>query len=187
MLAHIIQGTCPLWGLPYKLYVNKVFMLILHRNRCTYLKLSSWLDTQAPISILPARLQLGQPHFLCNKKEVNDEVDFCMQLSMKTYYKLILWFWWRWSSISKVPKIASLQCLQYLKKEVRDEVDFLHADKHQSGLQVDFNTLVTKFGYKVILWLSISLMKHSQITQSNNFANPCNISKTLGLLFFACR
>ena len=35
--------------------------------------------------------------------------------------------------------------------QVRDEVDFLHADKHQSGLQVDFNTLGTKIGYKVIL------------------------------------
>ena len=35
--------------------------------------------------------------------------------------------------------------VQYLKKEVRDEVDFLHADKHQSGLQVDFNTLSSKF------------------------------------------
>ena len=32
-------------------------------------------------------------------------------------------------------------CLQYLKKEVRDEVDFLDGDKHQSFLQVDFNTL----------------------------------------------
>ena len=29
--------------------------------------------------------------------------------------------------------------LQYLKKEVRDEFDFLHADKCQSFLQVDFN------------------------------------------------
>ena len=27
--------------------------------------------------------------------------------------------------------------LQYLKKEERDEVDFLHADKHQTLLQVD--------------------------------------------------
>ena len=27
--------------------------------------------------------------------------------------------------------------LQYLKKEVRDEVDFFHADKHQNFLQVD--------------------------------------------------
>ena len=24
---------------------------------------------------MPATLQLGQPHFLCSKKEVNDEVD----------------------------------------------------------------------------------------------------------------
>ena len=35
--------------------------------------------------------------------------------------------------------------LQYLKKEVRDEFDFLHADSHQSVLQVDFNTLGIKF------------------------------------------
>ena len=41
--------------------------------------------------------------------------------------------------------------VQYLKKEVRDEVDFLHAEKYQSGLQVDFNFLGTKFGYMVIL------------------------------------
>ena len=27
--------------------------------------------------------------------------------------------------------------LQYLKKKVRDEVDFLHADKHQSFLKGD--------------------------------------------------
>ena len=43
--------------------------------------------------------------------------------------------------------------LRYLKKEVRDEVDFLHADKHQSFLQVDFNTLGIKDIYKVILSL----------------------------------
>ena len=27
--------------------------------------------------------------------------------------------------------------LQYLKKEVSDEVDFLHVDKHESCLQID--------------------------------------------------
>ena len=32
-------------------------------------------------------------------------------------------------------------CLQYLKKEVRGEADFVHANKHESFLQVDFNTL----------------------------------------------
>ena len=36
-------------------------------------------------------------------------------------------------------------------KEDRDEVDFWIADKYQSGLSVDFNTLGTKVGYKVIL------------------------------------
>ena len=41
--------------------------------------------------------------------------------------------------------------LQYLKKEVRDEVDFLHADKHQSFLQVHFNTLGIKVSYKMML------------------------------------
>ena len=45
-------------------------------------------------------------------------------------------------SIPKVPKIASLQCLYNIsKKKLEDEVDFLHADKHKSFLQVDFNTL----------------------------------------------
>ena len=27
--------------------------------------------------------------------------------------------------------------LQYLKKEMRDKVDFLHADEHESFLQID--------------------------------------------------
>ena len=34
--------------------------------------------------------------------------------------------------------------LQYLKNEVKEEVDFLHADKHESFLQVDFKTLGIK-------------------------------------------
>ena len=39
--------------------------------------------------------------------------------------------------------------LQYLKKEVKDEVDFLHADKHQSFLKVYFNTLSIEVSCKV--------------------------------------
>ena len=39
--------------------------------------------------------------------------------------------------------------LQYLKKEVRDEVDLLDADKHQSFLQVDFNILGS--GHQIFL------------------------------------
>ena len=34
--------------------------------------------------------------------------------------------------------------LQYLKQEVKHEFDFLHADKHQSFQQADYNTLAIK-------------------------------------------
>ena len=60
--------------------------------------------------------------------------------------------------------------LQYLQKEVRDELDFLHVDKHQSFQQVDFNTLSIKISYKVILSLLIGMIKHSQSPQNNKFA-----------------
>ena len=53
------------------------------------------------------------------------------------------------SSYSENSKFAV--SLQYLKKELRAKNDFLHADKHQSFLQVDFNTLGIKVSYKVIL------------------------------------
>ena len=79
--------------------------------------------------------------------------------------------------------------LQYLKNKVRDEVDFWHVDKHQSFLQVDFNTLGIKDAYKVILSLLLGMIKHSQSTQSNRFANIFTISQKRryeGSSFFAC-
>ena len=100
-------------------------------------------------------------------------------------YKLTLWFWWGWSSISKVSKIASLQCLTIFQKLVR--VDFLHADKHQSALQVGFNTFGANVSYKVILSLLGSMLKYCQSTQSNEFANLCNISeKKLAMQLIYC-
>ena len=107
----------------------------------------------------------------------------CMKVSMTTYYKLILWFWWRWSNFQTSRKSKFAMSLQYLKKDTKDEVYFLHADKHQSSLQVDFNILVTKSSYKVMLWLLISMMNHSQSIQSNKCASLCNISKKLGMEF----
>ena len=53
--------------------------------------------------------------------------------------------------------------MQYLKKEMSDEVDFLHADKHQSFLKLDFSTLGIKISYKIlILSLLMVMIKHSQ-------------------------
>ena len=60
--------------------------------------------------------------------------------------------------------------LLYLKKEVRDEVNFLHVSKHQNFLQVDFNNLSIKVFYKVILSFLMGMIKYSQSTQSNKLA-----------------
>ena len=67
--------------------------------------------------------------------------------------------------------------LQYLKNEVIVEFDFFHVDKHQSFLQVDFNTLGIKDAYKVILSLLLGMIMHSRSTQSNKFANIFTITK----------
>ena len=44
--------------------------------------------------------------------------------------------------------------MQYLKKEVSDEIDFFHADKHKSLLQIETMTL-------------IGIIKHSQSFQNS--------------------
>ena len=77
--------------------------------------------------------------------------------------------------------------LQYLKKEVRDEVDFLHADKHQSLPQVYFNILGMKVSYTVVLSLLVGMIKHSQSIQSNKFAISLQyLKKKLGKDFNFC-
>ena len=80
-----------------------------------------------------------------------------------------------WSNIPKVPKFP--MPLKYLKEEVRDDVDFLHADKYQSFLQVDSSTLIIKVSYKVILSLLMGMTKHYQSTQSNKFVTSIQYLK----------
>ena len=54
-----------------------------------------------------------------------------------------------------------------LRKKVIEKVYFLHADKHESFLQVDFNTLDIKVSCSVILSLSMAMIKYSQSSESN--------------------
>ena len=56
--------------------------------------------------------------FLCNilRKKWVMKLIFYMQISMKAWYELILWFWWGWPISPKVPKIANLQCLYSISK-----------------------------------------------------------------------
>ena len=85
--------------------------------------------------------------------------------------------------------IKHSQRFKNLKKEIRDEVDFLHEDKHQNLLQVDFNTLGIKVSYKVILSLLMGMIKHSQSSQINRFALFLQyFKKEVWMEFvFACR
>ena len=62
---------------------------------------------------------------------------FGMQINIEIFYRLILSFRVcvaRHAQITRNNKFA--MSLQYLKENVKDEVDFLPADKHQSVLQI---------------------------------------------------
>ena len=61
----------------------------------------------------------------------------------------------RYTQITQNNKFAI--SLQYLKKELGDEVGFLHADKHESLLQTDSMILM-------------EILKHFQSPQNSKFA-----------------
>ena len=60
-----------------------------------------------------------------------------------------------WPGMPKLPKISLLFLCNILRKS--DEVDFLHADKHESLLQIDSMILM-------------GMVKHSQSSQNSKFA-----------------
>ena len=69
----------------------------------------------------------------------------CMHISMKVSRKLILWFLMGMIELSQSSQNSKFALSsQYRKKEVRDKVDFLHADKHQDFSQFNFSTLNIK-------------------------------------------
>ena len=77
---------------------------------------------------------------------------------MGVFYELILLFWvclTKHAQSTQNNKFAI--SLQYLKKDVCDEVDFLHADKHKGLLQID----------TVIL---MEIVRYSQNPQNSKFS-----------------
>ena len=112
--------------------------------------------------------------FLGDKHESMLQIDAMVLMVMVKHFQ-------------SLPKSKFVMSLQHLRKEVRDEVDFLHADKYQSFLQVDFNILGIKVSYKVVLSLLMGRIKHSQSTQSNKFAISLQyLKKKLGMEFIFC-
>ena len=115
--------------------------------------------------------------FLCNilRKKWEIKLIFCMQISIKVSYKLILWFLMgmvKHSQSSQNTKFT--MSLQYLKKEVRDEVPFFYMQKSIK----DF--------LKLILPFSVCVAKHAKIIQNNKFAISLQYLKEWVMKLFFC-
>ena len=105
------------------------------------------------------------------KKEVSSEVDILHADKHESFLQIDTMILMGMSSIPKVPKMASLQCLYNTsKKKLQMKLIFLYPDKHQSFLQVGLNTLEQKVFNKMMLSLSMGMLKHSQSAQSDKFA-----------------
>ena len=72
------------------------------------------------------------------------DLIFCLQISMKACYKLIMWFWWGWSSIFKVLKLSSLQYLYNISKK---KLEFIFCMQIKFGIKhgVCFHTTICIF------------------------------------------
>ena len=63
---------------------------------------------------------------------------FCLLKNIEGFFKLILYFQVCLAGHVLITSNNKFSIsLQHFKKEVSDEVDFLHADKHDSLLQID--------------------------------------------------
>ena len=99
------------------------------------------------------------------KDNVNNDVDLCLLIIVKGFFKVILWFFMcvaRHAQITQNKKFAI--SLQYLKKVVNDEVDFLHAGKNKNLIQID----------TIIL---MGMVKHFESSQNSKFAMPLQYLK----------
>ena len=122
------------------------------------------------------------PNYPNNKFDVSLQYNIEMKLIFLNVYKhegllqidtMILMWRFKYSQSSQISKCA--MSLQYLKKEVRDEVDFLHADKHHN-----FSILVLQFLMEVA--------RHAQNTQNTKLLIFMQfIKRTVSELLLSCK
>ena len=63
---------------------------------------------------------------------------FRLQINTKVFYKMILLFWVHVTGLAQSTQNNKFAIsLQYLRVNGKNEVDFLHADKHQRFLPID--------------------------------------------------
>ena len=82
---------------------------------------------------------------------------FCLQINTKVVYKMIVSLWLCVARHAQNTQKKFAISLQYLKKELSDEVDFLHVHEHEILLQIDA---------MILLWI----IKYSQSFQNSKFA-----------------
>ena len=85
---------------------------------------------------------------------------FCLQIQTKVFSKLVVSLWVciaRHAQNTQYNKFAI--SLQYLKKEMSDEIDFLHADKYEKLIKLQIDTMIL-----------MGMVKHSQSFQNSKFA-----------------
>ena len=80
--------------------------------------------------------------------------DFSLLIIVKRFFRVILSFLMCVARITRNRKFAI--SLQYLKREVNGEVDFLHPGKHEKLLQIDTMILM-------------DMVNHFQISQNSKF------------------
>ena len=97
------------------------------------------------------------------KKEVNEEVGFLLAGKNENLLQIDSMILMEMVKHSQNNKFTTF--VQYLKKRLKMKLIFYMQINIKVAIKVDFNTLGTKFGYKVILWLLLIMMKHTQITQ----------------------
>ena len=85
---------------------------------------------------------------------------FCLQIQTKVFSKLVVSLWVciaRHAQNTQYNKFVI--SLQYLKKEMSDEIDFLHADKYEKLIKLQIDTMIL-----------MGMAKHSQSFQNSKFA-----------------
>ena len=113
---------------------------------------------------------------------------FCIQVSMKACFKLIIWFCLRWSSIPKVLKIASfLMFLQYLKNKLEIKLIFFM----QINIKVSYKLISTLWAWKISTrwyyhywWAWSSILKVLKVTSLQYLYNIWEKKLGIEFIFF---
>ena len=121
------------------------FIKVISLEKIKGTKLIFWFAVNIRVSckllllLLVVVVKIASFQYLCNilRKRGRINMIFIMKISIKVFHRLVVLFLFLIARHAQ--STQNCKCvisLEYLKKDGRDEVDFFHADKHQTFLQV---------------------------------------------------